>query len=195
MRRLGFWLALICLLPLCGCVGSARGREPENTVPARVVGVDRMDGTWMVTAAGTDPAGETVLHRAEGDTLEEAFSALSGAGERWVSVTGVSDFLIGDGVELKQTLLYILDDSGMSWRAGVWYVPIAGAVMEKQTGGGADRLTVLKESGAETVSVLDALAELEEKGRTSLPALTERDGMLTRCGEVCYERREERAEG
>ena len=193
MKKMGVCLVLSCLIPLCGCVGGARGREPENTVLAQVVGVDRMGEVWLLTAAGKDHTGKTVLQRAEGSSLGEAFAALSAAGETWVSVTGVSDFLLGDGVDLKKTLLFILDDSGMSWRASVWYVPIAGAVMEEQETGGGDRLTVLKESGTASRSVLDVLVELEETGATTLPALTTRDGKLTADGKIHYERREKGA--
>lgn len=190
MKKTGICLALSCLIPLCGCVGGTRGREPENTVLAQVVGVDQMGEVWLLTAAGKDHTGKTVLQRAEGRSLDEAFAALSAAGETWVSVTGVNDFLLGDGVDLKETLRFVLDDSGMSWRASVWYVPIAGAVMEEQETGGGDRLTVLKESGAASRSVLDVLVELEETGATMLPALTTRDGKLTVGGALHYERRE-----
>ena len=190
MRPIKLLAALLCLLPLCGCAGGDRGREPENTVLAQVVGVDRMGESWIVSAAGKDNTGQTVLQKVEGKTLDDAFTALSGAGEVWMSVAGVSDFLLGDGAELREALLFVLDDSGMSWRANVWYVPIAAAVMEGQEAGGGDRLTVLKESGTATVSVLDALVGLEEEGRTSLPALTVKEGKLTPGGTIYYERRE-----
>ena len=182
--------ALLCLLTLCGCAGSDRGREPENTVLAQVVGIDRPEGTWLVTAAGKDGKGETVYRTAEGKTLSEAFGTIPGAGESWMSVSGVSDFLVGDGVELREVLFFILDDSGMSWRANVWCVPIAAAVMEEHTAGGGDRLAVLRESGIKTVTVLDALADLEETGRTQVPALTTQRGKLTVGGTLYYERRE-----
>lgn len=180
---------LVCLISLCGCVGSDRGREPENTVLAEVVGVDKMGGIWLVTGAGKDDAGKSVLRTAEGASLDDAFAALASGGEIWMSVTGVSDFLLGDGVEIGEVLLYILDDSGMSWRARVWYAPIAGALMEEWEGDGSGRLEVLERSGTRTVSVLDALAGLEDKGKTALPALTVQDGTLTENGTIYYERR------
>jgi len=188
MKRAKLLAALVCLIPLCGCVGSDRGREPENTVLAEVVGVDRMGERWFVTGAGKDDAGETVIQTAEGDSLAEAFAALPGVGETWMSVTGVHDFLLGDGVEIREVLLYILDDSGMSWRARVWHAPIAGALVKEQGDGGGDRLTVLEQSGTQTVSVLDVLSEWEDGGETALPALVMRDGVLMASGMIYYER-------
>lgn len=187
MKKRGLLLFLFCVLPLSGCAGGSRGREPENTVMAQVVGVDRVGGTWFLTAEGKAAGGERVLQKARGSSLAEAFDGLSGGGDRWLSVTGVSDFLLGDGVEPREVLLFVLDNSGMSWRADVWHVPIAAAVMEECESIG-DRLTVLKEGGTETVSVLDALVGLEEEGRTSLPALTARDGNMMGVGTIWYER-------
>lgn len=189
MKKVWMPVMLACIALLSGCAASGRGREPENTVLAQVVGIDRMGDVWLVSAAGKDGAGETVLQTAQGDTLADAFDGVSGAGEIWISVTGVNGFLLGDGVEPEEALLYIIDDSGMSWRASVWYAPIAAALMEGQAGGGVDRLTVLEQAGAERVSVLDALVDLKENGTTAIPALIVRDGKLETSGNIYYERK------
>ena len=182
-------LVLICLLTLCGCAGNDRGREPENTVLAQVVGVDRMDGVWLLTAAGKDGSGESVCRTVAGKNLAEVFEALPGSGETWISLSGVSDVLVGDGVELREVLLFILEDGRMSWRANVWCVPIAAAVMEEHTSGGGDRLAVLKEAGTATATVLETLERLEDEGEAKLPALTEREGVLAVGGTLYYGRK------
>ena len=189
MKKVWIPVVLVCVVLLSGCAAAERGREPENTVLAQVVGIDRMGDVWLVSAAGKDGSGETVFQTAQGTTLAAAFDGVSGAGEIWLSVTGVSSFLLGDGVEPEETLLYIVDDSGMSWRASVWCAPIAAALMEGQEGGGADRLTVLEQAGTERISVVDALVDLKECGTTAIPALIVRDGKLETSGKIYYGRK------
>lgn len=188
MRRSCALLLLFLLPALSGCAGGARGREPESIVLAQVLGVDRMGELWILTAAGSDGAGEPFLLQAKGESLAAAFDALPGAGDEWVSLTNVTRFLLGDGVEPREVLTFILNDSGMSWRATVWYAPIAAAVMESQEDGGAARLDVLEQGGSGMVTVLDALVELEETGETALPALTVEGGTLAAAGHLHYER-------
>ena len=188
MRRLMLPAALLLLLACGGCSAAAdRGREPENTVLVQVLGVDCMDGAYLLTAAGTNGEGETVLQTVQADSLAGAFDALPGAGDQWISLTNVTHFLLGDGTAIQEVLLYILDESGMSWRANVWYASCAGALMEELDDGGIARLTVLEQSGQATVSVLDALAGLTETGETALPALRVQKESLQVAGTIHYE--------
>lgn len=184
--------SLICVLTLlimlCGCTSGEKGREPEDTVLAEVLGVDYAAGRYVLTAAGKDGTGGTVMQTAEGTTVAEAFAAMPGAGERWVSLTNVTHLLLGDGVEPGTVLTYILEDSGMSWRTTVWYAPLAAGLMAQTEDGGTARLTVLQQAGAETVTVLDALAELAGEGAVSLPGLTVRGGQPEITGMLRYER-------
>lgn len=186
MRRMA-GLMLVCALALCGCT-SAYGREPEHTVMAQVLGVDWSDGMCVLTAAGEDGRGETVIRRAEGRSLEEAFHALPAAGETWTSLTGVSWLLLGDGVDPREVLLYVLEDGGMSWRATVWYTPIAEATVRELEDGGIDRLRVLEASLAETPDVLDVLTTLELGEAAEVPAVMITGGMLEPVGSVWYQR-------
>ena len=75
---------------LCGCTGGEHGREPENTVLAQVFGVDRMGGRCLLTAAGPNGKGETVIQSSEGESFAEAFAALPGSGKEWMSVKNVT---------------------------------------------------------------------------------------------------------
>lgn len=188
MKRVCAVLFAVSLLTLLsGCARGERGREPENTVLVEVLGIDWQDGIYTLTAAGRNGAGETVTQSVEGVSTAEIFSAMPGAGETWFSLTGVNWFLFGDGVEPGEILSFILKESGMSWRATVWYTPIAEGFIKETADGGQARLTVLEQSGTETVTVLDALAELSAEGKTKLPALTIRNGMPEFLGMLQYE--------
>lgn len=181
-RRWG--IPLLCaavLAGLCGCASTgAHGRELEETVLVQVVGVD-WDGRGVtLTAAGTDGEGETVLESVSGAGLAEAFAALPEAGETYFSLTNVTQILVGDGVNLREVLDYVLADREMSYLARVWAVNgFAGAVMGQTQDGGIARLALWKESGGtQTATVKSALAGLLDGGSTALTALTVRDGLL-----------------
>ena len=178
--------ALTLLILMSGCSSGERGREPEDTVLAEVLGIDRVGVTWVLTTAGKAGTGETVLQTVEGETLTDVFAAIPSAGEKWVLLTGVAQILIGDGVEPREVLTFILKDSGISWRATVWYAPLAKGLMEEVEGGAA-RLNVLEESGEKTVTVLDSLEELTSEGETELPVLTVRNGQIEIAGVIGYE--------
>ena len=186
MRRV-ITVAMACALLLCGCT-SGRGREPENTVLAQVLGVDKWDGHYTLTVAGTDGAGDPVVWWVEEDSLEDAFEDLTEVGDRWLSLTGVTHLVLGDGTDPREVLTFIIEESGMSWRATVWYAPIAGVTMRALEDGGIARLEVLEQSGVETVSVLDVLVELEDEGAVEVSALSVIDGELEHVGSVWYER-------
>lgn len=187
MRRLCLLAAaLLAFGCLGGCSAGDRGREPENTVLVQVLGIDRMGTEYLLTVAGTDGAGAPVTQSVSAPSLQEAFDALPGAGEQWISLTNVTHFLLGDGVEPKEALTFILNESGMSWRADVWYAGLAAALMGEQEDGGIARLTVLEQAGVPAVTVLDALSDLAETGETAVPALVTRGGRLTAAGAVCY---------
>lgn len=177
---------VICAAVLCGCT-SVYGREPENTVLAQVLGVDRQDGVYTLTAAGTDGAGKPVIQRVKEDSLEDAFEELAEEGEDWLSLTGVTRVLLGDGVDPREVLTFIIDESNMTWQATVWYTPIAGVTMGELEDGGVARLEVLEETGMETVTVLDVLVELEDGNAVEVPALMVMDGKLETVGTVWYE--------
>lgn len=181
MKRISLIVAALAL-GLTGCAGGGRGREPEGTVLAQVLGVDRMGEVWLLTAAGPNGKGETVLQSVEGESLEETFLAVSGSGREWVSLKSVGHILLGDGVNPEEVLSFVIEDSGMSWRACVWYAPIAAAVIGEEEDGGSGRLTVLEETGGETVTVLEVLVGLKEKGKGVVPALVREDGHLVPSG-------------
>lgn len=186
--RKTFCIVLCAALPvlLSGCAAGANGREPEDTVLARIVGVD-VDGQGVtVTAAGTDGE-ETVLAASSGATLEEAFSALPVAGDKRFSLTNVTHVLVGDGVELTSLLRYILDDPDMSYMAKTWAAGFAGGLMEDLREDGLGRFQILEESGAETITVKNALAGLLDGGTTAMPVLSRGEAGVEVVGKLYFE--------
>lgn len=176
-----------CLLLLSGCTsGNAAGREPEDTVLAQIIGVD-VDGQGVsVTAAGQDGE-ETALVTASGGTLEEAFKALSTAGDKYFSLTNVTHVLMGDGVDVVNLLRYVLEDPDMSYMAKVWTAGYAGGVMEELKEEGLERFQTLERGGAETVTVKTALAELLEINKTVIPSLSMGNAKLEVVGRLYFE--------
>lgn len=187
----GICLALCgaALLELSACSSAgAYGRELEDTVLVQVLGVDVMGTRVTLTAAGAGGEEETVLGHASGATLEEALRALPTAGDRYFSLTSVGELIVGDGVDWRELLDYVLMDPDMSWTAGVWAVNgFAGALMEETEDGGISRLALLKKNGPEPATVKSALAELLSDGRTALLVLAVKDGLAEPVGtlEIC----------
>ena len=179
--------AAALLMSLCGCASaSASGREPEDTVLAQAVGVD-VDGRGVVvTAAGRDGE-ETAVVSASGGSLEEAFAALSTAGDKFFSLTNVTQVLVGDGVDMTAVLRYVLEDPDMSYMARVWAAGYAGGVMEELKEKGLERFLLLEEGGAETITVKTALAELLEEKKTAIPSLTMGKTGLEVVGKLYFE--------
>lgn len=175
------------LLALSGCTAAnAEGREPENTVLAQVIGVD-VDGRGVVvTAAGTTGEG-TVLTAASGETLEDAFAALPVSGDRYFSLTNVTNVIVGDGVDLTALLDYILSDPDMSYRARVWAGGFAGGLMEDMKESGLDRIQLLEQDVTDTSTVKTALAALVSGGTAVIPAIAVQDGKLETVGTLYYE--------
>lgn len=190
MKRKKCVLVAVCaamLAGLCGCTSAgASGREPEDTVLAQVIGVD-VDGQGVtVTAAGTDGE-ETALAAASGATLEEAFSALPSAGDKRFSLTNVTHVLVGDGVDVMALLDYVLDDPDMSYMAKTWAAGFAGGLMGHLREDGLGRFQILEESGAETVTVKNALAGLLGEGTTAMPALSRGEAGVEVVGKLYFE--------
>lgn len=167
------------LATLSGCSSAgAYGRELEDTVLVQVLGVDALDGTVTLTAAGSGGEEGTVLGHASGATLEEAFRALPTAGDKYFSLTSVARLIVGDGVDWMELLDYVLMDPDMSWTAAVWAANgFAGKLMEAAEDGGLKRLDLLEKNGLEPATVKSALAELLSGGSTALPVLTVENGL------------------
>lgn len=181
-------LVFLLFLALCGCRGSG-GREPADTAPARILGIDKLGSTWRLTAVAADGAGKPVFQQVEGDFPEEIFADMPAAGDVWISLHNVTAVLLGDGVPPADILPFLFNHSGMSWQAVLWSAPGAGELLGAREDGGVARLELLQKEGADRPpTVLAALAALEGGREVALPVLGEREGCLVVLGWVFYEK-------
>lgn len=175
MRR-----ALICLLallPLTGCEALPFARELEETMLIQVLGVDWTEEGVTLTGAsdpgeGSGDAQVPVLS-ASGEDLEQAKAGLKGAGEEYVSLTHVTQLVLGENTDLTTVLEAALLEPALGQGATVWLAE-EGTAREllEGAGGGAKRLSSIElNAGVTPVTVLQSLMRLEETGQVALPVL------------------------
>lgn len=170
-------ICVLLLLFLSGCEMVPFARELETTMLVQVLGVDWTEHGVALTAVsdpgtgGADPK-NTVLS-ARGATIEAAQAALKGAGEESVSLTHVTQLVLGADTQVSAVLDAALQEPALSQTATVWLAAEGNAKeLLEGAGGGAKRLSSIQlNSGVESVTVLHALVQLEEEGRTDLPVL------------------------
>lgn len=183
MKRVLFCL-LSCLL-LTGCETLPFARELESTMLVQVLGVDWNEGRVVLTAA-SDPGagGGTAVLSAAGQNLQEAKEALKGAGEEYVSLTHVSQIVLGADSEHQTVLEAVLQEPALGQGATVWLVEEGTAKNLLETvEGGAKRLSSIElNSGVEPVTVLQSMMRLEEFGRVELPTLNLEEDVLNWSG-------------
>ncbi|MGN1003264.1 MAG: hypothetical protein ACI4O5_00390 [Oscillospiraceae bacterium] len=170
-------IILLAFLPLTGCEALPFARELEATMLVQVLGVDwTHDGVTLTAASdpgeGSGDAGTLVLS-ASGANLEEAETALKGAGEEYVSLTHVTQLVLGADSDLPAVLEAALEEPALGQGATVW-LAADGTAQEllEGAGGGAKRLSSIElNAGVPSVTVLQSLMRLEENGWVELPAL------------------------
>ncbi len=183
-------ICLLALLPLTGCEALPFARELEATMLVQVLGVDWTDGGVTLTAAsdpgeGSGDAKASVLSGAGAD-LEEAKAALKAAGEEYVSLTHVTQLVLGADTDLPAVLEAALAEPALGQSATVW-LAADGTAQEllEGAGGGAKRLSSLElNSGAPPVTVLRSLMRLEEDGQVELPVLALEGETLALAGTI-----------
>ena len=165
---------LICLM-LTGCEAVPFARELESTMLVQVLGVD-WDRDGVVLTAASDPGagGGTAVLSASGSTLQEAKTALKGAGEEFVSLTHVTQIVLGADSDSRAVLEAALEDPALGQGATVWLTDggTAKGLLESVKEGAKRLSSVELNSGVEPVTVLRALMELEETGSVVVPILT-----------------------
>lgn len=178
---------LLMLLPLWGCQVVPFARELESTMLVQVLGVDWDDGGVTLTAA-CDPSaiggeGESVL-AAWGEDMEQAQKALQGSGERYVSLTHVTQLILGAETEVIDVLKAALEEPALGHRATVWQAEKGTAQdLMSAVNGGAKRLSSIELNGnAEPVTVLQCLMHIEEERRVKIPLLAVRNETLEPAG-------------
>lgn len=179
MKRLLFCLPLFLLL--CGCEVLPYPRELESTVLMRVMGIDIIGDRLILTAADIPEEGkEVTLLSAEGTDFEESVQKLKEAGEEYVALTHVTQIVVGEGSDLRPVLEAALLQREVGQAATVWRAEGRAGELMEGVNGGAKRLTALElnTAGLKTATVLEALAQMEERGRVELLRLGQREGIL-----------------
>ena len=181
-------LCLLALLPLTGCEALPFARELEATMVVQVLGVDWADDGVILTAV-SDPGEGSEDTKAEvlsgvGRDLAEAEAALKSAGEEYVSLTHVTQLVLGADSDLPAVLEAALEEPALGQGATVW-MAVDGTAKEllEGAGGGAKRLSAIElNTGVTPVTVLQGLMRLEEDGRVELPALNLEEEILMPAG-------------
>ncbi|MGN1002375.1 MAG: hypothetical protein ACI4PC_06345 [Oscillospiraceae bacterium] len=170
-------ILLLAFLPLAGCEALPFARELEDTMLVQVLGVDWTDGGVTLTAASDPGEGDgdvkTSVLSGSGCNLAEAEAALKGAGEEYVSLTHVTQLVLGADTDLPAVLEAALEEPALGQSATVW-LAADGTAREllEGAGGGAKRLSSIElNSGVPSVTVLQSLMRLEENGWVELPVL------------------------
>ena len=182
MKRILIWLPV--LLCLTGCEMLPFARELESTMLVQVLGVDWVDSGVTLTGADDPGSGEGNVLSATGRTMEEAEQNLKGAGEQYVSLTHVTQLVLGAQTDLAAVLAAALEKNELSQSATVW-IAREGTAQElmEMVGGGGRRLSSIElNSDAQSVTVLQSLMRLNEQGEVELPLLTREGETLVYAG-------------
>lgn len=177
-------MCLPVLFCLTGCEMLPFARELESTMLVQVLGMDwTQDG---VTLTGADDSGseEGSVLSASGRTMEEAERNLKGAGEQYVSLTHVTQLVLGAQTDLAAVLAAALEKNELSQSATVWIARegTAQELMETVGGGGRRLSSIELNSDAQSVTVLQSLMRLNERGEVELPLLTREGATLVYAG-------------
>lgn len=167
-------LCLLACLMLTGCEALPFARELESTMLVQVLGVDWTQDCVILTAASDPGAGDgTAVLSAWGQDLQEAKKKLMGAGEAYVSLTHVTQIVLGANSDHRKVLEAALVEPALGQGATVWLTAEGTARnMMMSVNGGAKRLSSIElNSGVRPVTVLQSLMRLEEQGRVRLPVL------------------------
>lgn len=188
MKRVLLLLAAYAVLT--GCQARPYARELESVMLVQVLGVDWSEGRVELTAASEPGAdGAALLLSAAGEDLEAARAALQAAGEEYVSLTHVTQIVLGAQTDLRTVLEAALVEPALSQSATVWLAQ-EGCAKEllEAAEGGAKRLSSIElNSGVQPVTVLQSLMRLEETGRTRTPQLKAGEYGLEWCGTAVWE--------
>ena len=148
-------------------------KEPEGLALVRVLGVDG-PGPITLTAVcgGEDQEGNQSRGQCAGADFEEALSALPWSGREELSLTSVTDLIVGREVELEGVLLTALRNEQLGASAAVWLGSDGAAVLLGSCEDPASALELLERQGYKGPTVVEALAALYRGDGLRLPLLT-----------------------
>ena len=174
-------LCLVTCMVLTGCEALPFARELESTMLVQVLGMD-WDQDGVILTAASDPgsgSGVPVLS-ASGRDLQEAKKALVGTGDVYVSLTHVTQIVLGKESDHQKVLEAALEETALGQGATVWLAAEGTAnQMMVSVNGGAKRLSSIElNSGVRPITVLQSLTRMEETGSVRLPVLQAKGNTL-----------------
>lgn len=175
-------LAALCL-SLTGCGGQSwlpEGRELENMVLMRTLGVDKSEEGVMVTAASAEQSGgeqPAVVYSHSAGTVSAACLAMQSRGSAYIFYGHVGQLLAGEELAaagLEEALGYVERDIEM--RLDTEFYVVRG-------GNASDAITALSESGTSASERLESMAEDAGLMAASMPrTVRELLSDTARCG-------------
>ena len=155
-------------------------KEPEGLALVRVLGVDG-PGPVTLTAVcgGEDQEIDQSRGRCTETDFEKALERLPWSGEKELSLTSVTWFVIGREVELENILLTALRNVELGASATVWLAEDRAAELLESCEDPASALELLERQGFEGPTVVEALSALYKGDELCLPLLTVGEDGLT----------------
>ena len=155
-------------------------KEPEGLGLVRVLGVDGAGPvTLTAVCGGEDQEGNGRRGQCTEADFEEALKEVRWSGEEELSLTSVTYFMIGRGVDLESVLLAALRNEELGASATVWQGSGGAAELLGSCEDPATALELLERQGIEAPTVVEALAALYRGDELCLPLLmTGEDGLM-----------------
>ena len=148
-------------------------KEPEGLALVRVLGVDG-PGPVTLTAVcgGEDQEGNQSRGRCTGADFAKALEKVRWSGEQELSLTSVTDLIVGREAELESVLLAALRNEQLGASAAVWLGPDGAEALLGSCEDPASALELLERQGDKGPTVVEALAALYRGDGLRLPLLT-----------------------
>ena len=155
-------------------------KEPEGLALVRVLGVDG-PGPIALTAVcgGEDQEYNQSRGQCVAADFEEALEVLPWSGDEELSLTSVTDLIVGRDVELENVLLSSLRNEKVGASAAVWVAEAGAAELLASCEDPAAALELLERQGLRGPTVVEALAALYRGDKLRLPLLTAGEDGLT----------------
>lgn len=166
LALLGCWLPVL----LSGC---SLGQELDEIALVRVLSIDgSAPVTLTAVCDGTDQE-DPSRGQCSGEDFLAALSILpwSGAGTQELSVTSVTDLVVGRDADLHAVLLAVLEDRQLGAASSVWLAEESAAAVLSMGEDPAGTLALLHRQKVQVPTAAAVLAELLSEGSAVLPVL------------------------
>ena len=160
---------------LLGTARCSAGREPDDLALVRALGVDGTDPVQLTAVCGGEDQEDPSRGSCTGTDFAEALQELpwSGTGTQELSVTSVTDVILGPEADPEEVLLQVLRDRELGAASMVWLAEDSAAQVLGAGEDPAGTLALLRRQGTYAPTAAEALAELLSSGQAELPVLGE----------------------